>query len=156
MSRFVYVCVFIHILVLVYGGYNTYANAPLGEWAKDAFGWQRNNYDKVGHFSFGFFPVFVLREVLLRKTRLVRDRWFIFILLSMILGFAAVYEFIEWFGALVLDPSGGDRFLGTQGYVWDAQSDMLWAGIGAGVALLFFSKWHDRSMETARAKLGGP
>jgi putative membrane protein len=153
MSRLIYVCVFVHILILVYGGYSTYAKAPLGEWAKQAFGWERNNYDKVGHFAFGFFPVFTLREVLLRKTKLERGGWLTFILLSMILGFAAFYEFIEWWGALALDPEGGDRFLGTQGYVWDAQSDMLWAGIGATVALLFFSRVHDASMARAQAQL---
>lgn len=153
MSRLVYVLVFVHVLVLVYGGFYTYAKAPLGEWAKAAFGWERNNYDKVGHFAFGFFPVVVLREVLLRKTALVRGGWFVFILLSMILGFAAFYEFIEWWGALLLDPEGGDRFLGTQGYVWDAQSDMLWAGIGATAALLGLSRLHDASMERARAAL---
>lgn len=153
MSKLIYVCVFVHILILVYGGYYTYAKAPLGEWAKEAFGWQRNNYDKIGHFAFGFFPVFTLREVLLRQTKLERGAWFVFILLSMILGFAAFYEFIEWWGALAMDPEGGDKFLGTQGYVWDAQSDMLWAGIGASVALLCFSKLHDASMERARTEL---
>lgn len=153
MSKLIYVCVFVHILILVYGGYYTYAKAPLGEWAKEAFGWSRNNYDKIGHFAFGFFPVFTLREVLLRKTKLERGGWFVFVLISMILGFAAFYEFIEWWGALAMDPEGGDKFLGTQGYVWDAQSDMLWAGIGASVALLFFSKVHDASMERARVEL---
>jgi putative membrane protein len=156
MSRLIYVCVFVHILILVYGGFYTYAKAPLGEWAKDVFGWQRNNYDKIGHFAFGFFPVFTLREVLLRKTGLVRGGWFVFVLISMILGFAAFYEFIEWWGALLLDPAGGDAFLGTQGYVWDAQSDMLWAGIGATVALLGFSRLHDASMARAQAELTGP
>jgi putative membrane protein len=153
MSKLIYVCVFVHILILVYGGYYTYAKAPLGEWAKQAFGWERNNYDKIGHFAFGFFPVFTLREVLLRVTKLERGGWFVFILLSMILGFAAFYEFIEWWGALLLDPAGGDRFLGTQGYVWDAQSDMLWAGIGATVALVLFSRLHDAAMAKAREAL---
>lgn len=153
MSRLIYLCVFLHVLILVYGGFSTYAKAPLGEWAKAAFGWERNNYDKLGHFAFGFFPVFTLREVLLRKTKLERGGWLTFILVSMILGFAAFYEFIEWWSALLLDPAGGDAFLGTQGYVWDAQSDMLWAGIGAAVALVVFARLHDRSMERARATL---
>ena len=153
MSRLIYVCVFVHILILVYGGYDTYAKAPLGEWAKEAFGWQRNNYDKVGHFAFGFFLVFTLREVLLRKTKLERGGWLVFVLVSMILGFAAFYEFIEWWGALALDPAGGDAFLGSQGDIWDAQKDMLWAGIGASLALLFFSRVHDASMEQARVAL---
>lgn len=147
MSRLIYVAVFVHVLILVYGGYYTYAKAPLGEWAKGAFGWSRNNYDKVGHFAFGFFPLFIVREVLLRKTKLERGGWLNFILINVIFGFAALYELFEWGAALVLDPAGGDAFLGTQGYVWDAQSDMLYAGIGACVALVFFSRLHDAEMK---------
>lgn len=146
MTRLIYVAVFVHVLILVYGGFYTYAKAPLGEWAKDAFGWSRNNYDKVGHFAFGFFPVLVVREVLLRKTRLERDGWLTFILLNVIMGFAALYELFEWGAALVLDPAGGDAFLGTQGYVWDAQSDMFYAGVGATVGLLLFTRLHDREL----------
>lgn len=146
MTPMIYVMVFVHILILVYGGYYTYAKAPLGEWARTAFGWSRNNYDKIGHFAFGFFPVIILREVLLRRTKLERGGWFTFILINVILGFAALYEFFEWGAALVMDPAGGDAFLGTQGYVWDAQSDMLYAGVGATVGLLVFSKLHDRQL----------
>ncbi|MFZ5445272.1 MAG: DUF2238 domain-containing protein [Myxococcota bacterium] len=147
MTRLIYVCVFVHVLILVYGGYYTYAKAPLGEWAKAAFGWSRNNYDKVGHFAFGFFPVLVVREVLLRKTKLERGGWLTFILLNVIMGFAALYELFEWGAALVLDPAGGDAFLGTQGYVWDAQSDMLYAGIGATVSLVLLSRLHDAELQ---------
>ena len=147
MTPIIYVMVFVHICILVYGGYFTYAKAPLGEWAKLTFGWSRNNYDKIGHFAFGFFPVIILREVLLRRTKLERGGWLTFILVNVIFGFAALYELFEWGAALALDPAGGDAFLGSQGYVWDAQSDMLYAGIGATVGLLVFSKLHDRAME---------
>ena len=146
MTPMIYVMVFVHICILVYGGYYTYAKAPLGEWAKSAFGWSRNNYDKIGHFAFGFFPVIILREVLLRRTKLERGGWLTFILINVIFGFAALYELFEWGAALALDPAGGDAFLGSQGYVWDAQSDMLYAGIGATLGLLVFSKRHDRAM----------
>lgn len=146
MTPLIYVMVFIHICILVYGGYYTYAKAPLGEWARVTFGWSRNNYDKIGHFAFGFFPVIILREVLLRRTKLERGGWFTFILINVILGFAALYELFEWAAALVMDPAGGDAFLGTQGYVWDPQSDMLYAGIGAILGLLVFSKMHDRAL----------
>ena len=146
MTRFIYVAVFVHILILVYGGYYTYAKAPLGEWAKHAFGWSRNNYDKVGHFAFGFFPVFIVREVLLRKTKLERNGWLTFILINVIFGFAALYELFEWAAALTLDPAGGDAFLGTQGDVWDAQSDMLFAGLGAAIGLATLTRVHDREL----------
>jgi putative membrane protein len=146
MTRVVYVGVFVHALILVYGGYYTYAKAPLGEWMRTAFGFSRNNYDKIGHFAFGFFPLFTLREVLLRVTPLKRGGWLSFILVNVILGWAALYELIEWWSAVLMDPAGGDKFLGTQGYVWDAQSDMAWAGIGACVALAAFSWLHDRAL----------
>ncbi len=152
MTPLVYVMVFIHICILVYGGFYTYAKAPLGDWAREAFGWSRNNYDKVGHFAFGFFPVIIVREVLLRRTKLERNAWLVFILLNVILGFAALYELFEWAAALMLDPAGGDAFLGTQGDVWDAQSDMLYAGIGATLGLVLFSRAHDRAL----TKLIGP
>jgi putative membrane protein len=147
MSRWVYVCVALHILILVYGGFYTYAKAPLGEWMREAFHFKRNNYDKIGHFAFGFFPVFILREVFLRATLLRRGGWLTFILISVVLGLAAGYEFIEWGSALAMDPEGGDRFLGTQGDVWDAQSDMLFAGIGAVVGLAVLGRAHLKSME---------
>ncbi len=146
MSRFIYLGVFLHILVLVYGGYYTYAKAPLGEWAKHAFGLHRNHYDRIGHFMFGFVPVFILREVFLRVTPLKRGGWLTFILIATVLGLAAGYEFLEWWAALLLDPAGGDKFLGSQGDIWDAQWDMFLAGVGATVGLLTLRKVHDRSL----------
>ncbi len=146
MSRFVYLAVFLHILILVYGGYYTYAKAPLGEWMRIAFHFQRNNYDKIGHLAFGFFPVFVLREVFLRVTGVRRGPWLGVILVLCVFGLAALYEIIEWWAALALDPAGGDRFLGTQGDVWDSQSDMLFGGVGAVLGLLTLAGVHDRSM----------
>ena len=147
MSRFVYVGVFFHILILVYGGYYTYAKAPLGEWAKLAFGLHRNHYDRLGHLAFGFVPVFILREVFLRVTPLKRGGWLTFILIATVLGLAAGYEFLEWWAALLLDPAGGDKFLGSQGDIWDAQWDMFLAGVGATLGLLSLRGVHDRSMQ---------
>lgn len=152
MSRFVYVCVFLHILILVYGGYYTYAKAPLGEWMRETFHFQRNMYDRIGHFAFGFFPVFTLREVFLRVTRLERGGWLTFILLGVVLGLAAFYEFIEWWAALLLDPAGGDKFLGSQGDIWDAQWDMFMALIGASVGLVGLGRLHQRSMDALAAR----
>ena len=147
MTPLVYVSVFVHVLILIYGGFYTYAKAPLGEWARDTFHLARNDYDKVGHVAFGFFPVLVVREVLLRKTRLERDGWLVFILINVIFGFAALYELFEWGAALVLDPAGGDAFLGTQGDVWDAQSDMFCAGLGAVASLLLLTRVHDGQLQ---------
>jgi putative membrane protein len=146
LSHFVYACVFVHVLVLVYGGMYTYAKTPLGNWAMAAFGWHRNHYDRVGHVALGVFPAFTVREILLRKTPLVRGGWLYFLVLSVILAFAAFWELCEWWVTLLVAPDTGKDFLGSQGDEWDAQWDMLLALIGAAVALPLFSRAHDASM----------
>lgn len=147
LSSFVYLCIFVHVLILAYGGFYTYAKAPLGEWMKLLTGSARNDYDKVGHFAFGFFPVFTVREVYLRLSLMRPGGWLDFTLVAVIGGFAAVYELIEWLAALALDPAGGDAFLGTQGDVWDAQKDMAYAIVGAALGLALLRSVHDRSMD---------
>jgi putative membrane protein len=146
VSRFVYVCVFLHIQILIYGGYYTYAMTPLGNWAKEAFDLSRNHYDRVGHLALGVFPSFLIREVLLRRTPLVRGGWLYFLVLCVVLAIAAFWELLEWWATLVLAADTGQAFLGSQGDVWDAQWDMVLALIGAAIVLPIFSRWHDRSM----------
>ena len=147
LSNFCYVCVFLHTLVLIYGGYYTYAETPLGNWAKEAFHLSRNHYDRVGHLALGFFPVFIVKEVLLRVTPLRRGGWFYFLVLSVVMASAAAYELIEWWSTYLVAPEVGQAFLGSQGDPWDTQWDMFLALVGATVGLLFFGRLHDRSME---------
>lgn len=146
MSGFVYVCVFLHVLVLNYGGIYTYAETPLGNWARDAFDLSRNHYDRVGHLALGVFPVFVVREVFLRRTPLRPGGWFVFIVLSVILAIAAFWELLEWWVTLLVASDVGQAFLGSQGDVWDAQWDMFLALVGAAVAWPLLRRAHDRSM----------
>jgi putative membrane protein len=150
LSNWVYVGCFLHILILIYGGYYTYALTPLGNWARDTFHLSRNHYDRVGHLALGVFPVFVIREVLLRVTPLRRGGWFTFILLSVVLAIAAFWELLEWWTTLIVASDVGTAFLGSQGDPWDAQWDMLLALVGAAVALPTNARFHDRSM--ARTK----
>jgi putative membrane protein len=145
LSTLLLVLIALHSYVLMVGGHYTYARVPLGEWARDWFGWQRNNYDKLGHFAQGFMPAILAREILLRRTPLTRGKWLNFIVVSICLAFSACFEMIEWLVALAL--GGADNFLGTQGYVWDTQSDMAWAVVGAIAALLLLHRPHDRAME---------
>jgi putative membrane protein len=147
MSRLVHVGVFVHVLILVYGGYYTYANTPLGEWAKQTFGFARNHYDRVGHVALGFFPAFVIREVLLRRTPLQRGGWLFFLVVSVALAIGAFWELLEWWTTLVVAGDVGTAFLGSQGDVWDAQWDMFLALVGAAVALVVGSGAHDRALE---------
>jgi putative membrane protein len=147
LSDFCYVCIFLHTLVLIYGGYYTYAATPLGNWAKEAFNLSRNHYDRVGHLAFGFFPVFIIKEVLLRVTPLRRGGRLYFLVLSVVMACAAAYELIAWWSTYLVAPEVGQAFLGSQGDPWDTQWDMFLALIGAIVGLLFFGRLHDRSME---------
>ncbi len=146
MSHMVYLCVFFHMFILIYGGYYTYAETPLGNWAKEAFDLGRNHYDRVGHIALGVFPAFIIREVLLRKTPLQRGGWLYFIVLSIVLAVAAFWELLEWWITLLVASEVGTAFLGSQGDIWDAQWDMFLALVGAGVALPLLSGFHDRSM----------
>jgi putative membrane protein len=154
VSHLVYGCVFVHVLILIYGGIYSYAHTPLGDWAKETFHLARNHYDRIGHLAFGFFPVLLLREVLLRVTPLRPGGWLTFIMISMIFGFAAVWELIEWWTTLIVASDLGQAFLGTQGDVWDAQWDMFLAGVGASISLAVMSRWHDRSMARLMARAG--
>jgi len=146
LSHFSYLCVFLHILILIYGGIYTYAETPLGNWAKEAFDLSRNHYDRVGHIALGLFPAFITREVLMRVTALRPGGWFTFIILSVILAVAAFWEILEWWVAVLAAPEVGHAFLGSQGDPWDAQWDMLLALLGAMVALPLGSRLHDHSI----------
>jgi putative membrane protein len=146
LSHLVYVSIFFHVLILVYGGYYTYALTPLGNWARDTFHLARNHYDRVGHVALGVVPCLLVREVLLRSTPLKRGGWLYFLVCSVVLAFAAFWELLEWWTALLAAPDVGVAFLGSQGDVWDAQWDMLLALIGAMVTLPLTAAAQERSM----------
>jgi putative membrane protein len=146
LSHWVYAGVFLHVLILIYGGCYTYARTPLGNWAKEAFQLSRNHYDRIGHIALGVFPVFLAREILLRKTPLVRSGWLSFLSVSVVFAFAAFWELLEWWTTLIVAGDTGSAFLGSQGDVWDAQWDMFLALLGAIVALLLGARAHDRSI----------
>ncbi len=142
LTSLLYVLIFLHALVLIYGGHYTYARAPLGFWIEQALSLSRNPYDKIGHFMQGFVPFVVAREVLLRTSRSNRHMA-AFLSICVAMAVSAWYELIEWAAALALGQ-GADEFLGTQGDPWDTQSDMFFAFIGALVAMLAVSRVHDR------------
>ena len=146
LSHWVYAGVFVHVLILIYGGCYSYALTPLGNWARDTFHLSRNHYDRIGHVALGVFPVFITREVLLRKTPLGRGGWLAFLSVCVVFAFAAFWELLEWWTTLIVASDTGTAFLGSQGDVWDAQWDMFLALLGATFALLLLSKPHDRSM----------
>lgn len=136
----------IHSLILALGGHYTYAKVPLGDWVRDAFGLARNHYDRLGHFAQGFVPAIFVRELLLRTSPLQRGKWLAFLVVCVCLGFSAVYEFIEWWTALLTGDAATD-FLGTQGDVWDTQWDMFLAATGAICSLACLGRAHDLSLK---------
>lgn len=151
LTPLLYTLLFVHAVILAVGGHYTYAEVPLGSWARDAFGLARNHYDRVGHFAQGFVPALVAREILIRRN-VVRGRgWLFFMVASICLAISAAYELLEW-SVSAATGSKGDAFLGTQGDVWDTQKDMALALLGAITAPLLLGRLHDRQL----ARLGGP
>jgi putative membrane protein len=145
LTRLLYWLIFVHSLVLIVGGTWTYAKVPLGEWAKDWFGWQRNHYDRIGHLMQGFAPAILVREILVRRSPLTGGRWLAFLTFCVCLAFSAFYELIEWWTALAVGEDA-EAFLGTQGDPWDTQTDMFLCGVGAIASLASLSRMHDTQL----------
>jgi putative membrane protein len=145
LTPLTYLLILIHCIILMVGGHYTYAEVPLFNWVRDFFNMERNNYDKIGHLAQGFIPAIISREILVRKEVITQNNWMIFIVICICLAISAFYELIEWWAAL-LSGAAADAFLSTQGDVWDTQSDMALALVGAILALLVLSKIHDRQI----------
>ena len=145
LTPLLYLLILIHCVVLMVGGHYTYAEVPLFDWLQPVFGWERNNYDKLGHFLQGFVPALIGRELLIRKAVVASAAWRNFFIVCFCLAFSAFYELIEWWAALAAGEDA-NTFLGTQGYVWDTQSDMGFALLGAILSLALLARAHDRQL----------
>jgi len=139
------------ILVLI-GAHYTYARMPVFEWLKEPFAFQRNHYDRFGHFFQGFVPAIVFRELLLRTSPLKRGTWLFIIVIALCMAKSVFYEFAEWWTALIMGGNAND-FLAMQGDEWDAQTDIFWATLGGIMALLTLSRWHDSQLNRLKTKL---
>ncbi len=147
LTPLLYTLILIHMIILMVGGHYTYAEVPLFDWIREVLHQSRNNFDKLGHFFQGFEPAILAREILIRKQVVKPSRvWLDYIVLSIVLAFSAFYELVEWWVALA-SGEGAEAFLGTQGYVWDTQSDMMFALVGGIAALLLLARWHDRQLK---------
>lgn len=154
LTTLLYTLIFLHAIVLMAGGAYTYARVPLGFWIADVLDMDRNPYDKIGHFMQGFAPAMVAREILIRGAYVQGRRMLAFLVICVVLAISAGYELIEWAAALAFGQ-GAEEFLGTQGYVWDTQSDMFYALIGACAALLLLTRLHDRQIARLEAPDAG-
>jgi putative membrane protein len=148
-TRLLLFLLLVHSIILMIGGHWTYAEVPFFNWLRDIGLFSRNNYDKVGHFMQGFVPVLIAREILIRKTPLTSTPWINFLSICVAQAASSVYELFEWLVS-ALSGSAGDSFLGTQGDVWDTQSDMLFCLVGALAALLIIGKIHNKAIEKIR------
>jgi putative membrane protein len=147
LTPLAYTLILIHCLILFLGAHYTYAEVDSFKFIRDFFGWQRNNYDKLGHFAQGFVPAIIVREILIRNSVVKSRGWLNLFVVSICLAFSALYELFEW-GVAVATGDSAESFLATQGYMWDTQSDMAMALVGAVVSLLFLSKLHNKQLES--------
>ena len=149
LTPLLYALILAHCIVLMVGGHYTYAEVPLFDTLKEVLHWERNNYDKVGHFFQGFVPALIAREIFIRKQVISTKTWLNFIVICVVLAISAFYELIEWWVALATKENA-EAFLGTQGYVWDTQSDMAYALLGGIIALFSLSSLHDKELKQLR------
>jgi putative membrane protein len=140
-----YCMILLHCYILFIGGHYTYAEVPLFDWVKETFHQSRNNYDKVGHFAQGFAPAFIIKELFNRKKIVKPGSWLQVLTVCTCATISVFYEFLEWLVA-ILSGESSDSFLGTQGYVWDTQSDMLYACIGATCTVILFAEIQKRAI----------
>ena len=146
LTSLAYAFILVHCIILMVGGHYTYAEVPLFDDIAQWMGSSRNNYDKVGHFAQGFVPALIAREILIRKAVIATPVWRNFLIVCFCLAFSAFYELIEWWVAAASGDSA-EAFLGTHGYVWDTQSDMMMALIGAISSLVVLGRWHDQQLK---------
>lgn len=145
-STFVYVMAFLHALLLLYGAHYTYSQNPLFNQWKEQFGWERNYFDRVGHFAQGFVPAFLAKEFLLRGGYVKKGKLLMLIVILSCLGFSAAYELSEFAVVKIMDVPA-DTVMGTQGDAFDSLWDMIWALIGASLAVFVFGPFHDSQIE---------
>lgn len=135
LSNISYTLITIYMIMHVIGSHYTYSEVPFGYTLQDWLGASRNMYDRLVHFSYGFLLAYPVREVFMRLAH-AKGIWGYFFPIDITFALSAVYEIIEWRTAANVDLSAGLAFLGSQGDIWDAQKDMLMAGIGAILAML--------------------
>jgi len=141
-----YTFIFVYLCLHVYGAKHTYAENPFGFWLKDFFHFERNHYDRIVHFSFGFMLAYPMRDFSLNKMKF--PNWVGWLLpVEITLSFSCLYELIEWAVADILFPEQGAAYLGSQGDIWDAQKDMFMAGSGAVLIMLFVSSLRKKTIK---------
>ena len=138
LSELSYALLTLFMVLHVIGSHYTYAEVPFGYTLQRWLGADRNMYDRLVHFLFGFLVAYPIREIFLRVAR-VKGFWGYYLPFDVVAAGSAAYEIIEWMAAAVVNPRAGLAFLGTQGDIWDAQKDMLSAVCGAALAMFLIA-----------------
>lgn len=125
-----YTLMFVFLLLHIYGAMHSYSENPLGNLIRNGMHLQRNPYDRIVHFSFGFLLAYPLRDYFLCHLRF--EPWLAWTMPVVItLALSTLYEITEWLVAAIFFPAQGPAYLGLQGDVWDAQKDAFVAFVGA-------------------------
>jgi putative membrane protein len=146
LTSLTYSLIWFFSLILIVGGYYTYARMPLFDWIRDAFDLSRNHYDRFGPFFQGVTPALLTREILIRTSPLRPSKWLFFLVVCVALAISAGYELTEWAVAANM-PEQEESFLGSQGDFWDAQKDMFMCLCGAIIGQLALSRLQDRQLK---------
>lgn len=136
LSNLAYFLMAVFPVMHIIGAHYTFANVPF-DWFNHLFGFTRNMYDRVAHFTVGFYAFGIAEVLYLRglvKTKALAWSYALFCIMAI----AAAYEIFEWRYAVSADPTAGIAVLGAQGDVWDAQKDMLMDTIGAAIGVILF------------------
>ncbi len=149
-TNFSYIVIYIGSVLVLVGAHYGYQHVPFFDTLKESFGWERNNYDKLGHFFQGVLPVVVVREYFIRYQLINSKKLMDFLAVSFTVALSALWEIIEWIMVSTLIYFGSNKpasaFLGAQNYYWDAQSDIFFALLGAIVTLFIFGKYHEKKI----------
>jgi putative membrane protein len=133
-----YLCIFLFLLLHTYGAMYAYTQNPIGEYFQNTYQLQRNPYDRIVHFSFGFLLAYPLYDILKNKL-LVKGKWQYILPVNIITSLACIFELIEWTVAELTTKETGETYVATQGDVWDAHKDILLAIMGAVITMVFVS-----------------
>jgi len=135
LSDLSYTCIFLFVMLHLYGAFYAYTQNAFGEWLQNSFHLWRNPYDRIVHFSFGFFMAYPYREILIKRFKVSsRAAWLLPIEIAFSLG--TLFELIEWGVAEFTTKETGETYVATQGDVWDAHKDIALAALGAALAML--------------------
>jgi len=138
-----YVLLLLFLSLHAMGAHYTYSEAPVGYWMQDLFGFTRNHFDRVVHFSFGVLVSMPIRDLIMRTAHVGPGTAYVFTF-TAVATFSAIYEMLEWVTAEVVSPEAAMAYLGTQGDVFDAQKDAALAALGAIFGILIarsLTKW---------------